>query len=43
MNVKCTKVIDCVWDSVKMFLALIVALVPKDIALAPIQDHAKVI
>lgn len=43
MNVKCIKVIDCVWDFVRIFLALIVALVPKDIALAPIQDHAKVI
>lgn len=42
MNVKCTKAIDCVWDFVRMFLAHIDAPVPKDIALAPIQDHAKV-
>lgn len=43
MNVKYTKAIDCVWDFVRIFLALIVALVPKDIALEQIQDHAKVI
>lgn len=41
-NVRCIKAIDCVWVSVKIFLALIVALVPKDIALALIQDHVKV-
>lgn len=43
MNVKCIKAIDYVWVFVRIFLALIDALVPKDIALAPIQDHAKVI
>lgn len=43
MNARCTKAIDCVWDFARIFLAHIDAPVPKDIALAPIQDHAKVI
>lgn len=43
MNAKCTKATDCVWVFVTTFLALIAVLVLKDIALAPIQDHVKVI